>query len=402
MKPGWKTEPLGDLCEFQRGLTYTKGDEVEISDNIVLRATNIDLTTNLLDFAELKYINDKVVVPDSKKVKKNSLIICTASGSKSHLGKVAYIDDDYHYAFGGFMGMITPKNNLVPKYLFHLMTSSAYKNFIGELSDGVNINNLKFDDLEKFPVPYPTYSEQQRIVEILDKALEGIATAKVNSEKNLQNTRELFEAYLQNVFANPGDDWEEKTLGEVCEFTQGIQVDVKFQSEVQKNNQVRFLRIVDFTQGNELPRFIDNPGKKYILNANDVSLVRYGASTGFVCRGLVGALANNLFRVIPKSKKELLDDFLCIFLKSPAFQNVIKISMNGAAMPAISFALIEDIVIPIMSLKKQRAIVDKLNVLSAETKKLEAIYQQKLANLEELKKSILQKAFNGELTGVCS
>ena len=146
MKAGWKIESLGELCEFQRGLTYTKGDEVDLSDNVVLRATNIDLTTNLLNFDELKYISDRVVVPDSKKVKKGSLMICTASGSKSHLGKVAYIDDDYDYAFGGFMGMITPQNGLNSKYLFHLMTSPKYKDFIGALSDGANINNLKFAD----------------------------------------------------------------------------------------------------------------------------------------------------------------------------------------------------------------------------------------------------------------
>ena len=147
MRDGWEIKKLGDLCEFQRGLTYTKTDEVEISDNIVLRATNIVLSTNLLNLSELKYISDRVAVPDSKKVSKNSMMICTASGSKSHLGKVAYIDDDYGYAFGGFMGMITPKSALLPRYLFHLMTSDAYKDFIGKVSDGANINNLKFDDL---------------------------------------------------------------------------------------------------------------------------------------------------------------------------------------------------------------------------------------------------------------
>ena len=99
MKAGWITEPLGELCEFQRGLTYSKGDEVNFSENVVLRANNINLTTNLLDFTELKYISNSIAVPDSKKVKKGSLIICTASGSKSHLGKIAYIDDDCDYAF---------------------------------------------------------------------------------------------------------------------------------------------------------------------------------------------------------------------------------------------------------------------------------------------------------------
>jgi hypothetical protein len=75
MTGAWKRDPLGALCEFQRGLTYAKGDEVDISDNIVLRATNIDLATNLLNLAELRYIKDKVVVPASKKVRKGSLII---------------------------------------------------------------------------------------------------------------------------------------------------------------------------------------------------------------------------------------------------------------------------------------------------------------------------------------
>ena len=155
MKAGWEIKPLGEVCEFQRGLTYAKSDEVDVSNNIVLRATNIDLATNLLDLTELKCISDLVTVQSSKKVRKDSLLICTASGSKSHLGKVAYIDDDYDFAFGGFMGMLTPSECLLPRYFFHLMTSGAYKDFIAALSDGANINNLKFSDLQRFPVPIP-------------------------------------------------------------------------------------------------------------------------------------------------------------------------------------------------------------------------------------------------------
>jgi len=168
MKKGWTTKPLVEFCEFQRGLTYAKGDEVKSSSNVVLRANNVDLATNRLDFSELKYISDKVAVPASKLVRPGSLLICTASGSKSHLGKVAFIDDDYGYAFGGFMGQLTPGQALVPKFLFHMMTSEAYKEFIAALSDGANINNLKFDDLGKFHVPVPPLAEQQRIVKELD------------------------------------------------------------------------------------------------------------------------------------------------------------------------------------------------------------------------------------------
>lgn len=155
MKQGWEIKRLEDVVEFQRGLTYSKKDEVDFSDNIVLRSNNVDLLKNELDFTELKYINPSIEIQKNKKVKKGSLLICTANGSKSHLGKVALIDDDYNYAFGGFMGQVTPEEKLDSKFLFYLMTSVNYKKFINDLSDGANINNLKFSDLAQFEIPIP-------------------------------------------------------------------------------------------------------------------------------------------------------------------------------------------------------------------------------------------------------
>jgi type I restriction enzyme S subunit len=143
MREGWRVQTLGDACSFQRGLTYSKADEVEHSSNAVLRAININLTNHDLNFDEIRYISDSITVDASKKVKNGSMIICTASGSKAHLGKVAFIDRDYDYAFGGFMGQITPKSHINPRYLFYVMTSREYKSFIEALSNGVNINKSK-------------------------------------------------------------------------------------------------------------------------------------------------------------------------------------------------------------------------------------------------------------------
>ena len=179
MKTNWQTKKLGEICDFQRGLTYSKNDEVGFSNNIVLRATNIDLNTNTLNFSELKYIDDSFKIPKDKKVSKGSLIICTASGSKSHLGKVALIDAEYDYAFGGFMAQITPKKEVDSKYLFYIFVSDAYKNLIDKLSSGININNLKFSDLENFEIKLPSLPEQKRIVKILDEAYEKIENSKL-------------------------------------------------------------------------------------------------------------------------------------------------------------------------------------------------------------------------------
>jgi type I restriction enzyme S subunit len=308
-----------------------------------------------------------------------------------HTKILKYIDFDFVLGADG-VKILLANENINSRYLFYFLQNIE----LGDLGYARHYRLLK-----EIQILYPkSIPQQKQIVATLDKAFVAIDTAKANAKQNLQNAKELFESYLQNVFENKGDDWEEKTLGEVCEFVQGIQRGVKLQSEICKEGQIRFLRIIDFTQGKQPPRYIDNPGDKYIMNNKDVSLVRYGASTGFVCQGKVGALANNLFRVKPKLEKELLNDFLFVFLSSGVFQNIIKASMNGAAMPAISFGLIKDIKFPIVSINEQNEIIKKLEKLKTGTKKLEVIYKQKIADLEEMKKSVLQKAFSGQLNTI--
>jgi type I restriction enzyme S subunit len=400
VKSGWKTEQLGELCEFKRGLTYAKGDEVDVSDNIVLRATNIDLTTNLLDFTELKYINDNVVVPDSKKVKKGSLMICTASGSKSHLGKVAYIDDDYDYSFGGFMGMITPKNNLVPRYLFHLMTSAAYKDFIGALSDGVNINNLKFDDLKTFRVPHPACHEQQRIVGILDEAFDGIATAKANAEKNLQNTRALFENHLQSVFTRRGEGWVEKKLGDVCEVKDGTHESPKYVATgipfvTQKNirdDGLSFAKTKFISQEDHIDFY-----RRSNVYHGDILISMIGANRGMAC--IVDD--ERVFSIknvgLVKQNGAINQQFLLYFLKSSQAANYVRSESKGGAQEFIGLTELRKFPVPLPELSHQNTLVAKFDALSAETQRLASIYQQKLTALEALKKSLLNQAFTGEL-----
>ena len=174
---------MGDVCEFYRGLTYTKNDEVSFSKNIVLRANNISLLHNKLNFEELKYIQNKIKIKNEKIVKKGALLICTASGSKKHLGKIALIDKNYNYAFGGFMGQLIPNKNILSKYFYYCLITDSYKNFIKNLSDGTNINNLKFKDLQIFKIPIPPLAEQKRIVAVLDKTFTAIDKIKNNTEK---------------------------------------------------------------------------------------------------------------------------------------------------------------------------------------------------------------------------
>jgi type I restriction enzyme S subunit len=385
MKQGWEIKKLLDVVCFQRGLTYSKKDEVDFSENMVLRSNNVDLKTNKLDFNEIRYINPKIVIPENKKVSKGSLIICTANGSKSHLGKVALIDDDYNYAFGGFMGLIKPKENLNSIFLFYLLTSAEYKKFIGAISDGANINNLKFGDLGEFQIPLPPIAEQQRIVTILDEAFTAIAKAKANAEQNLKNAKELFDSYLQGVFEN--GNWETKTIAEVCDeiFAGGDAPKNNFSLE--KNDKYKIPIYANAVKNRGLYGYTDAAR----VSKPSITISARGSGTGHteirfdkylpIVRLIV--LIPNLSLINLEFLKHSIDN--------------LDILRSGSAIPQLTVPMIKEYNLPLPSLEQQEIIVQKLTELKNETKKLESIYNQKINDLEELKKSVLQKAFSGKL-----
>ncbi|GHT06546.1 hypothetical protein AGMMS49571_05320 [Endomicrobiia bacterium] len=199
-KTHWEVKKLGEVCQFIRGLTYSKKDEVISSSNVVLRANNIDLSTNFLDFSELKYISGTIKIPASKKVRKDSILICTASGSKNHLGKVAFIEKDYPYAFGGFMGLIVPFEEIFSKFLFYIFNSSEYRKFINCLTNGVNINNLRFSQLAEFRFQLPELNDQKKIVARLDKLSAETKKLEIVYQKKIDGLAELKKSVFKQTF----------------------------------------------------------------------------------------------------------------------------------------------------------------------------------------------------------
>lgn len=200
-----KIVKLSDICSFSRGLTYSKSDEVDFSANVVLRANNIDLSSNALILEDLRYIKDSVKIKDEKIVKKNSLIICTASGSKSHVGKVALIDENYGYAFGGFMGQLTPSDKCNPKYLYYLLTSGSFKEFLMSLNDGTNINNLKFSDIAEYEILLPSLEAQGKIVLMLDSIFAHIEALRNQTIRKQNYAAVLRHSLLHNAFSERED-----------------------------------------------------------------------------------------------------------------------------------------------------------------------------------------------------
>ena len=187
--------------------------------------------------------------------------------------------------------------------------------------------------------------------------------------------------------------WQIVKFGESCAFSQGIQVDVGLQSESKGDKQVRFLRIVDFTKGDEPARFIDNPGERYYLKNDEIAMVRYG-TVGFVCSGKEGVIANNLFKITPQ--EYLNSSFLRVFLNSQLFKS--KLESKGATMQALSFGLINPIQIPLPPLSEQHRIVAKIEELFSELDKGVETLKTAKQQLKVYRQAVLKYAFEGKLT----
>jgi len=167
--PAWPLVRLGDVCEYVRGVTYDKTDQVENEGVIVLRANNIDLASNSLDLSELRRISSDKTFSEKQLLRKNDVFICSASGSKEHVGKVAFIEEDLPYYFGGFMAVIRANNSINPKLLFEYLRTPSFRDYLKTNIIGANINNLKSSLIFEYLVPLPPMDMQERIVHGLDE-----------------------------------------------------------------------------------------------------------------------------------------------------------------------------------------------------------------------------------------
>lgn len=385
----WVIKPLGELVTFERGLTYSKSDEAEFSSNGVLRSNNVDLETNSLNLDEIKYLKADFVIPSSKKVVRNSLLMCMSNGSKSHLGKVALIEDDLGYAFGGFMGLLKPIYTVVlPRYLYYSLISPAYKKHIQSLSDGANINNLKYKDLSVFPVMLPTsLSEQQRIVDILDAEFAKIDALKENAEKNLQNAKDLFQAVLRKEL-EPKEGWDKKSIDEVVS-------DIFSGGDAPKDNMSK-----EPTEKYCVPIYANAVENDGLYGYTDYSRVHQpsitvsarGSGTGHTLRRYDSYLPIvRLIVIIPNSDIVLLD-YIYYSLRS------VKIDISGSAIPQLTVPMLKkhEVNYPV-SLKEQQRIVSVLDDLSVKCCEIENNYKRSILLCNDLKQALLRKAFNGEL-----
>jgi type I restriction enzyme S subunit len=387
---------LSDAVEVMHQGINTAADKVVYTESGIPIIQSKHLKNNSLDFSGVKYLgSDDVKKYSEKYVPKKDDLLFSNIGT---IGKSVIVRSQSDFMFAWNVFVIRPKKKIIDVtylkyYLDRLLVINYYDKFL--TGGTVKFVNKKVMGGIEIPLPYPgdpekSLKEQKRIAAILDKA-DGIRRKR---KQAIQLADDFLRSVFLDMFGDPVTNpkgWEVKKFCEICKCSQGIQVDTELQSNEPNEGYSPFLRIVNYTQNSKEMRFIPTPEtNKAKIRTDDVVMVRYGATAGFVGRGLEGVLANNLFKV-GFNTEYLTSDFLFYLLTSDYFQDILISSRKGGAMPAISFGQLNNINITVPSLDKQKEFSKllKLNTVM--------LNLSREALVEPLFDSLNQKAFKGEL-----
>jgi type I restriction enzyme S subunit len=400
VKADWVTKPLGELCRIEIGGTPPRGqskfwDEKKTSNNVWLSIADMPKGLHARISSSAEHVSDEGA-KRVKVVKAGTLLV----SFKLTLGRLAYAGIDLRTNEAIAALALIDEKSLSKEFLYWYLTFFDWQK-AAEGEDKIKGKTLNKAKLAVLPVLVPPLPEQQRIVAILDEAFAGLATATANAEKNLKNARELFESYLNSIFTKDDIGWLQKRLEELGRLQTGTTP--KTSEAGNTGNFIPFIKPGDFRADGSLDYGNEGLSEKglqssRLIPADSAAMVCIGATigkSGYVARDVA---ANQQVNAVTPNKG-ISAKFLYYQMITSRFQSAVRANAGQATLPIISkgkWGALTMAVPP--TLDEQRAIVSKLDGLLAMSIGSTEIYQAKLEKLADLKQSILQKAFSGELT----
>jgi type I restriction enzyme S subunit len=392
MKNGWQWKQLGEVCKTGSGGTPLKAKKEhyeggtipwlmsgEVSQGEVREATN--------------FITQKGLENSSARLfPKNTVLVAMYGATAGQVGILRFEAATNQAVCG-----ILPSKQFLPEFLFYFLLSK--KDELVALAVGNAQPNISQIKIRNTDVPLAPIPEQQRIVGVLDETFEGIATAKANAEKNLQNARALFDSHVQFVFAQRGAGWVEKKLSDVCAVTSTL-VDPRKKD---------FLDLVHVGAGNIESKTgvfvqLKTAREEALISGKflfDESMVLYSKIRPYLMKvarpDFNGLCSADMYPLTPLPN-QITRDYLFHLLLSKTFTDYAIQGSARAGMPKVNRNHLFEFRLWLPPVKQQKELAATLNRLREETQNLESLYQRKLAGLEELKKSLLHSAFADELS----
>jgi type I restriction enzyme S subunit len=397
MKIGWEIKELGDVSAINYG--YTESASTEAVGPRFLRIT--DIQDDHVNWGSVPYC--RIERADFPKYRLASGdIVFARTGATT--GKSFLVGEPPEAVFASYLIRLRLLDKkLLPEFVSLFFQSDDYWKSIKDGSTGSAQGGFNATKLAALSIPIPPLREQQRIIGILDEAFGGIATAKANAEKNLQNARALFESYLQSVFARRGKGWEEKRLDEICTLSSG--------GTPPKDNLSYWNGKIPWVSGRDMKSTrladsllhisqsaVDESSIRMAPAGTLLILVRgMGLAHGAQIAELMAPCAFNQDIKGLHPEPGLIPRYLLFALRDRINSSETVLSNAAHGTLKIDSGGLHSLVVPIPPRQTQQRIVATIDSLAEETQRLESVYKRKLAALEALKKSLLGQAFAGQL-----
>ena len=388
MTSGWQRKKLADVLKIQNGYAFDSKKFNSSKGMPLVRIRSLKLGIETETWFDGPYDEKYVVKAGDLLIGMDGEFGCFEwKGSPSLLNQRVCRLQDFTDA-------------LIPKFLFYGVND--HLKAIEDVTGFTTVKHLSSKQVLNIDFPVPPLPEQQRIVAILDEAFDGIATARANAEQNLQNARAIFESHLQAVFSQKGEGWVEKRLQDVCEkITDGTHQTPKYFEDG-----VIFLSSRNVTRGTidwENVKYIDarqhlEMHKRVAPRVGDILLAKNGTTgvAAIVDRDVVFDIYVSL--ALLRSLGEVRRKYLLYFVNSPIAKKQFNKRLKGVGVPNLHLQEIREVRLRFpVEIHEQDVIIEHLDSLKSEVERLESLYQRKIDALDELKKSLLNQAFSGNL-----
>ena len=394
MKAGWEKKKLADVLKIQNGYAFDSKKFNSSRGMPLVRIRSLKLGVETETWFDGPYDEKYVVKAGDLLIGMDGEFGCFEwRGNPSLLNqRVCRLQE--------FSGA------LIPKFLYYGVND--YLKAIEDVTGFTTVKHLSSKQVLDIDFPVPPLPEQRRIVAILDEAFDGIATAKANAEKNLQNARALFESHLQSVFTERGEEWEEEPLSELCDIKHGYAFEGEFFSS--EGNYVLLTPGNFYEKGGYRDRgekqkyYIGEIPHDYVLNEGDLLVAMTEQAAGLLGSPILVPEADKFLHnqrlglVTKKPGAAWTNEFFFHVFNLQTVRKAIHASASGVKVRHTSPTKIGQVVVAFpTSMQEQQRLVTTLESLAEETQQLESLYQQKLTALDDLKKSLLHQAFTGQL-----
>jgi type I restriction enzyme, S subunit len=386
MKEGWETTTLREVCHIRPPKSEAR-DRVS-ADGLVsfIPMEDLGIDEKFVQAMQTKPLS--TVVGSYTYFADGDVLLAkiTPCFENGKLGIAGGLTNGIGFGSSEYI-VFRPDPSLSKEWLYYHLSREAFRaEGAAHMSGAVGHKRVSKEFIEGYSIPIPPLPEQRRIVGILDESFEGIVTAKANTEKNLHNARALFASYLQYVFGQRGDGWVDTTVNQIS-----INLDAKripITKSDRKSGQYPYYGasgIVDYVAD-----YIFE-GDTLLVSEDGANLLMRSTPIAFSVSGKYWV--NNHAHIL-KFENMATQRFVEFYLESITLDGYIR----GAAQPKLTQKALNSIPIPIpKSVEAQGKIVEGIEFLSEEIQCLADLYERKLAALEELKKSLLEQAFTGQL-----